>query len=125
MDALITKLYTENEQAKYTDYANTVKYKNIDLNKLKKSELIIVIGDILSSLNEIEIKYINENKTKDLQDKINHLEMEKNILKNRVDNLTKQNSKLNIKKESITGPSGMLTVSDIIGDFGDGYKTWN
>ena len=127
----INDVYTDDQIEKLTDLAFTVKFKDIDLNKMRKADMIPIIGDLIEQLNKKPVSIIE---TLDFSE-IDRLSNENNQLKQTITELQTElkttNDKLlrSVKTMPRPGSFGMttsiLTTNDEVSKLGDGNGTWN
>lgn len=55
----VSEVYSADDIKKYIEITEVFNYNNIDLNKVKKSDLICIIGDLLNKINELNKKEIS------------------------------------------------------------------
>jgi hypothetical protein len=118
----ITDVYSQEEINRLTETAFTFNYKDIDLNKMRKTDLIVIIGDLIKRVNE-NITIVDNNTSTIDQAEYDRIVIENNQLKS---GLKVLQDKLKPRDSMMT--TSILTANDVMSissNIGDGYKTWN
>jgi hypothetical protein len=118
----ITDAYSQEEINRLTETAFTFNYKDIDLNKMRKTDLIVIIGDLIKRVNE-NITIVDNNTSTIDQAEYDRIVIENNQLKS---GLKALQDKLKPRDSMMT--TSILTANDVMSissNIGDGYKTWN
>jgi len=106
----INEAYSKEEIGRLTELAKTFAFKDIDLDKMRKADLVVIIGDLIERVNNAMNVQVNSSDT------VDQVEYDKVVSKLRkLENV--KNNKGGMKSPNYNEVVNLMT--------GDGSSAWN
>lgn len=132
----ITEVYSEDELTKFGEVAKEAKFKDLDLDKMRKVDLVAVIGDLItivnSANNESDKDVDRSEEVQELKNAIASITAKNEAMaltiENMTENMTKELKAAKARKSSKPKTHGMSTKMMNYGAevdaINNGYKNW-
>ena len=131
----ITEVYSDDELEKFGEVAKEAKFKDLDLDKMRKADLVAVIGDLITTVNSVDNESDNgvdqSEEIQELKNQLTDILAEKEAMSQTIQNMAKKlevaktDAKSSKSKPKARGMSTeMMNYSAEIDAINNGYKNW-